>query len=255
MMRSVTAQEVLGIPLDGLDMEGAVAAVMALLDAHRAEPERATALVATVNPEFLMLARRDLEFRRVLGSAALRLADGWGVVWALRRRGRPATQVAGADLVPRLAAAVAERGYRLYLLGARPGVAAAAAARLQADHPELRVVGADPGSPRPEDDQAQADRVRAAAADLVLVAYGAPRQELWIARNAERLGAGVAIGVGGTFDYLAGRARRAPAVWRRLHAEWAWRLLHEPWRARRMAVLPRFALLVLLGRDRPRPGA
>lgn len=250
MMWSVTGQEVLGVAVDALDMDGAVARVVMLLDAHRAEPRRATALVATVNPEFLMLARRDPQFRRVLCSAALRLADGWGVVWALRRRGQPAAQVAGADLVPRLAAAAADRGYRLYLLGARPGVAEAAAARLQAAHPDLQVVGAEPGSPRPEDDQAQADRVRASRADLVLVAYGAPRQELWIARNSERMGAGVAIGVGGTFDYLAGRVRRAPSAWRRLHGEWAWRLLREPWRARRMAVLPRFALLVLLGRDR-----
>ena len=250
MMRSVPAQEVLGIAVEGLDMDGAVAAVVALLDAHRAEPERATALVATVNPEFLMLARRDPEFRKVLEAAALRLADGSGVVWALRRRGEAATQVAGADLVPRLAGAAAERGYRLYLLGAGPGVTEAAAAHLRSEHPNLQVVGAESGSPSPEHDLAQADRIRATSADLVLVAYGAPGQELWISRNAGRLGAGVAIGVGGTFDYLAGRVRRAPRVWRRLHGEWAWRLLHEPWRARRMAVLPHFALLVLLGRDR-----
>jgi N-acetylglucosaminyldiphosphoundecaprenol N-acetyl-beta-D-mannosaminyltransferase len=227
-----------------------VAAVVALLDDHRTDPRKPTALVATVNPEFLMRARRDPAFRRALGSATVRLADGWGVVWALRRRGHALTQVAGADLVPRLAAAAADRGYALYLLGAGPGVAEAAATQLRAGHPGLRVVGAEPGSPRPEEDRAQAERIRASGADLVLVAYGAPAQELWITRNAELLGAGVAIGVGGTFDYLAGRAQRAPETWRRLHGEWAWRLLHEPWRARRMAVLPRFALLVLLGRDR-----
>lgn len=250
MMWAVTAQRVLGIAVDELDMDGAVAAVVALLDAHRADPRRPAALVATVNPEFLMRARRDTAFRGALGSAALRLADGWGVVWALRRRGHAVTQVSGADLVPRLAGAAAERGFTLYLLGARPGVAEAAADRLRAGHPGLRVVGAEAGSPRAEDDLAQADRIREAGADLVLVAYGAPLQELWIARNAARLGAGVAIGVGGTFDYLAGRVRRAPETWRRLHGEWAWRLLREPWRARRMVVLPRFALLVLLGRDR-----
>lgn len=250
MMWPVAAQRVLGVAVDDLDMEGAVAGVVALIEAHRADPRRPTALVATVNPEFLMRARRDPAFRRALGSAALRLADGWGVVWALRRRGKVATQVSGADLVPRLAGAAVERGYSLYLLGARPGVAEAAAARLRAGHPGLRVVGAEPGSPRPDQDLAQAERVRVSGADLVLVAYGAPQQELWIARNAGRLGAGVAIGVGGTFDYLAGHARRAPEAWRRLHGEWAWRLLHEPWRARRMAVLPRFAILVLAGRDR-----
>lgn len=246
----MAAQRVLGIAVDELDMDAAVESVLALVDAHRSDPSRPASLVATVNPEFLMRARRDPAFRRALGTAALRLADGSGVVWALRRRGRQVSQVAGADLVPRLAAAAAERGYGLYLLGAEPGVAAEAAARLQEDHPGLRVVGAEPGSPRPEEDAVQTERIRASGADLVLVAFGAPGQELWIARNADRLGAGVAIGVGGTFDYLAGRARRAPEAWRRVHGEWAWRLIREPWRARRMAVLPHFALLVLLGRDR-----
>lgn len=246
----MAAQRVLGIAVDELDMDAAVESVLALVDAHRCDPSRPASLVATVNPEFLMRARRDPAFRRALGTAALRLADGSGVVWALRRRGRQVSQVAGADLVPRLAAAAAERGYGLYLLGAEPGVAAEAAARLRADHPGLRVVGAEPGSPRPEEDAVQTERIRASGADLVLVAFGAPGQELWIARNADRLGAGVAIGVGGTFDYLAGRARRAPEAWRRVHGEWAWRLIREPWRARRMAVLPHFALLVLLGRDR-----
>lgn len=246
----MAAQRVLGIAVDELDMDAAVESVLALVDAHRCDPSRPASLVATVNPEFLMRARRDPAFRRALGTAALRLADGSGVVWALRRRGRQVSQVAGADLVPRLAQAAAERGYGLYLLGAEPGVAAEAAARLQEDHPGLRVVGAEPGSPRPEEDAVQTERIRASGADLVLVAFGAPGQELWIARNADRLGAGVAIGVGGTFDYLAGRARRAPEAWRRVHGEWAWRLIREPWRARRMAVLPHFALLVLLGRDR-----
>ncbi|MGH7912570.1 MAG: WecB/TagA/CpsF family glycosyltransferase [Candidatus Dormibacteraceae bacterium] len=244
------AQRVFGVAVDEYDMEGAVQAILDLLDAHRQDPGRPAALVVTVNPEFLMRARKDPAVRRALGGATVRLADGSGVVWALRRRGRPATRVAGADLVPPLATALAGPGYSLYLLGAGPGVAETAASRLRARHPTLQIVGAEAGSAREADDEAQAARVRASGADLLLVAFGAPKQELWIARNRDRLGVGVAIGVGGTLDFLAGRVRRAPPTWRRAHLEWTWRLLREPWRARRMAVLPGFALLVLLGRDR-----
>lgn len=240
----------LGVVVDCVDMREAVAEIVRLAELGRAGEQPETRLVATVNPEFVMRARRDVVFRRVLAGAALRVPDGTGVVWALRRAGhRDAVRVAGVDLVPRLAEACARHRLSLYLLGAQPGVAAAAAARLQARVPGLRIVGAEPGSPLPEDDLDQARAIRDAAPDLLLVAYGAPKQELWIARNRHRLGGPVAIGVGGTFDFLAGRARRAPAAWQRLHLEWGWRLVREPWRVRRMATLPQFAMLVLLGRS------
>jgi N-acetylglucosaminyldiphosphoundecaprenol N-acetyl-beta-D-mannosaminyltransferase len=232
---------ILGVRVDCLDMAGAVETIGRMV-----EERGQTRLVATVNPEFVMRARADAQFRQVLEGAALCLADGIGVVWAMRRQGCPQSErVAGSDLVPHLARRCAASGWRPFLLGAAPGVAADAARRMEADNPGLRVAGVHAGSPAPDDDEETLRRIAAARPDLLLVAYGAPQQELWIARNLCRLGVPVAIGVGGTFDFLAGRVRRAPGWVRRAHLEWLWRLAMQPARVRRMAALPAFALAVL----------
>jgi N-acetylglucosaminyldiphosphoundecaprenol N-acetyl-beta-D-mannosaminyltransferase len=231
---------VLGVRVDELDIGGTLDRIEELLDAGGHH------LVATVNPEFVMLARRDPEFRRVLEGAALCLADGWGVTWAASRQGRPLpARVTGVDLIPALAERAARKGWRLFLLGAAPGVAEAVGSLLVAEHPTLAIAGYHAGVAGPEGDEESLRLIATAHPDIVLVAYGAPRQELWIARNLARLDAGVGIGVGGSFDYLSGRVRRAPAWMRRSGLEWLYRLLRQPWRARRMAVLPRFALEVL----------
>ena len=238
---------ILGVRVDCVDMAGAVAAI------ERMVTERGpTHLVATVNPEFVMRARVDEQFGAVLETASLCIADGIGVVWAMRRQGCPQFErVAGSDLVPALARSCASHGWRPFLLGARPGVAAECARRLEDGNPGLQIAGAFAGSPRPEDDEEALRRIAAAAPDLLMVAYGAPQQELWIARNRRRLEVPVAIGVGGTFDFLAGRVRRAPVWLRRAHLEWLWRLALQPKRAPRMVVLPAFyALAVLRKSDR-----
>lgn len=238
---AVSSVRVLGVRVDCLDMAGALDAIQGLV--AQGGPTR---LVATVNPEFVMRARTDAEFHGALERAALCLPDGIGVVWAMRRRGCPQQErVAGVDLVLRLAELCAQRGWRPFLLGAAPGVAEEAARRLQRSFPGLKVAGAHAGSPRPEDDADSLWRIREARPDLLLVAYGHPRQELWVERNRWRLGVPVAVGVGGSFDFIAGRVRRAPGPVRRLHLEWAWRLALQPWRLRRMAVLPAYAIAVL----------
>ena len=202
-------------------------------------------LVATVNPEFVMRARQDRDFARVLESADLCLADGTGVVWAARRQGCTIRgPVAGVDLIPLLATLCARRRFRLFLLGAAPGVAAELATRLRADNPELEVA-THTGSPDPSSDAETLRLIEDQHPHVVLVAYGAPRQELWIDRMSDRLGAAVAMGVGGSFDYLTGRVPRAPAWIRRAGMEWLYRLGNQPWRIRRMAVLPAYAVRVL----------
>ncbi len=202
-------------------------------------------LVATVNPEFIMRARRDPEFARVLESADLCLADGTGVVWAARRQGCSlAAPVTGTDLVPPLAELCAKRGFRLFLLGADPGVADDLAVRLRVEHPEL-AVAAHAGSPDPSADEETLSLIRAHRAQVVLVAFGAPKQEMWIDRLKDRAGVAVGIGVGGAFDYLTGRVPRAPLWMRRAGLEWLFRLVRQPWRVRRMAVLPVYAIKVL----------
>jgi N-acetylglucosaminyldiphosphoundecaprenol N-acetyl-beta-D-mannosaminyltransferase len=202
-------------------------------------------LVATVNPEFVMRARVDHEFARVLESADLCLADGSGVVWAARRQGcAMRAPVTGVDLIPRLADLCARRHFRLFLLGAAPGVAADLASRLAAARPGLEVA-AHSGSPSASSDAETLTAINSHKPRVLLVAYGHPNQELWIDRMSDRLGVAVAIGVGGAFDYLTGRIPRAPAWMRRAGLEWLFRLVRQPWRIRRMAVLPLYALRVL----------
>ena len=205
--------------------------------------------IATVNPEFVMAARRDPSFRAVLERADLCLPDGVGVTLAARYLGRPLRErVAGVDLVEGLAARAAREGWRLFLLGAGPGVAERAAGVLTSRNPGLTICGTYAGSPAREEEEGIVERVRAARTDLLLVAYGAPAQELWLARNLARTGAAVGIGVGGAFDYIAGVVPRAPAWVRRAGFEWLYRLLRQPWRWRRQLALPHYALLVLLRR-------
>lgn len=235
----MTQARVLGVRVDCLDMPATLDRIDELVQSGGMH------LVATVNPEFIMRARRDREFARVLESADLCLPDGTGVVWAARRQGCSITgPVTGADLVEPLAALCARRAYRLFLLGAAPGVASELAMGLRARHPHLEVA-AHPGSPDPSSDQETLSLIRAHGTQVLLVAFGAPKQELWIDRLKSRLGVGVGIGVGGAYDYLTGRVPRAPVWMRRAGLEWLHRLIRQPWRLRRMAVLPVYAIKVL----------
>jgi N-acetylglucosaminyldiphosphoundecaprenol N-acetyl-beta-D-mannosaminyltransferase len=230
---------VLGVRVDCVDMAGALSRIEAMVG------EGGHNLVATVNPEFVMRARKDPEFARVLDAAALSLPDGSGVVWAARRRGctmdRPVT---GVDLIPPLAELCERRGWGLFLLGAGPGVASELAEQLKAARPGLRVAS-HMGHADAWADEDALRVIRDAHPQVVLVAFGAPKQELWIDRAGRHVDAPVQIGVGGAFDYLTGRVPRAPAWMRRAGMEWAFRLARQPWRVRRMAVLPGFAVRVL----------
>ena len=230
---------ILGVRVDCLDTEGALETIRGFVASGRLHQ------VATVNPEFVMRARRDHEFARVLEAADLCLPDGTGVVWAARRQGcaieRP---VAGTDLVEPLAVVCAREKRRLFLLGAPPGVAADLADQLRNAHPELEVA-AHSGDPQQSHDEENLRLIREHRTDVLLVAYGAPAQEMWIDRLRGRLQVSVAMGVGGAFDYLTGRVPRAPAWMRGAGLEWLYRLAKQPWRFRRMAVLPVYALKVL----------
>ena len=236
----VRQTRVLGVRVDCVDMDGALARIESFVDAGGRHQ------VTTVNPEFVMRAGEDKEFARVLEAADLCLADGSGVVWAARRQGCVLTgPVTGVDLIPQLAALCARRQFRLFLLGAAPGVADDLAGHLRAQHPGLHVA-AHSGSPEPSADEETVGRITAERSQVLMVAYGAPNQELWIDRVVGRLGGvSVAIGVGGAFDYLTGRVPRAPLWMRRAGMEWVFRLARQPWRIRRMVVLPEYTLRVL----------
>jgi N-acetylglucosaminyldiphosphoundecaprenol N-acetyl-beta-D-mannosaminyltransferase len=232
---------ILGVRVDALAFDQALACVESFI------ADAGSHQIVTVNPEFVMTAQSDTEFRHIINTSALALPDGVGVCWASRRLGRPLPErIPGVELVERLAALAARRGYRLYLLGAMPGVADQAAEILRTRYPGLVIAGTYAGSPRMEDEAAIVDRVRATGPHLLFVAYGAPTQDCWIARNLHRLEVPVCIGVGGSFDYIAGIHARAPHWLRRLGLEWLHRLITQPRRWRRMLALPRFAWRVLI---------
>ena len=238
--------EILGVRFDNLTMAEAEAAALSLLD------ERRGAYVVTPNPEILLECRRDPDCARAVNGAALVLPDGIGDLYAARILGTPLRErVCGADLVPRLLAALAARGGSVFLYGARPGVADAAAQKLAARYPGLTIAGTENGFVA--DDGSLLARLRETGPDLLLVGLGAPKQELWMERHAGLEGLGLMIGVGGCLDVFAGTVRRAPAAWQRLGLEWLWRLLREPRRLGRMARLPG-VLLLALGERRKKTG-
>ncbi|MDM8519258.1 WecB/TagA/CpsF family glycosyltransferase [Anaerolineales bacterium HSG6] len=212
--------------------------------------------IVTVNPEFVVTAQSDEQFRQIINQADLALPDGIGILKAAQFLGQPAVpeRVAGSDLVVRLAELSHQHGYRIYFLGAWEGVAEQAIAVLKQRCPNLQVAGFFAGSPRLEDNEAIVERILPTRPDILLVAYGAPKQDKWIARNQARLQIPVAIGVGGSFDFIAGTVSRAPEWVQRLNLEWLHRLIKEPWRWRRIwNAVPRFSWLILrskLGRLR-----
>ena len=221
------AVRILDVEVDAVTLEQAVAMIGEAVDAHGGHGAT-TFQVATVNPEFVMSAQKDPEFSKVLELADLCLADGTGVVWAARRQGcELGGPVPGVDLIPPLAALCARRGFRLFLLGAAPGVAAELAARLRTEHAGLEVA-AHSGSPEHSSDEETLRLIHEHRAQVLLVAFGAPKQDLWIARLRDRLGVSVAIGVGCVFDLIAGRSRRAPRWMQQAGLEWAYRAAREP---------------------------
>jgi N-acetylglucosaminyldiphosphoundecaprenol N-acetyl-beta-D-mannosaminyltransferase len=220
-------------------------------EAHARRPGEATTLrhIITLNPEMVMAARRDPLLAAAILRADLTTADGVGVTWAARLHGRRLTRVTGVDLLEQSARLASERSYRLFLLGAAPGVAAEAAARLAERYPLLQPIGTVSGSPATGAEATILAQLSQIRPDILFVAFGSPAQEQWVAHLRDELGqsgVGVAVGVGGAFDFISGRAKRAPGWMRKVGLEWVYRLIHEPWRWRRMLTLPRFMLAVML---------
>ncbi len=212
-------------------------------------------MVLTPNVDHVVVAERSEEFRDAYAAADLSLADGMPIVWSSRLLGAPLPEkVSGSDLVLPLMDRAAARGWSVFLLGAGPGIANAAAERLRRER-RVHVVGTaapyvrvGPGEPDPDGDAA-VEAIRGARPDLVLVAFGAPKQEIWMHRRREALAPAVLLGVGASLDFVAGRVRRAPSWVSGAGLEWLWRLAREPRRlARRYLVEdPRF--LAVLWRE------
>ena len=232
---------ILGLPVDAVDRTEAAARCEEFLDGTG--PRQ----VVTANPLMILAAEKDPGLRSAFADAALIVPDGVGLVIAAVLQGRRGTRVPGIELMERLCARAAETGRTVFLLGAAPGVVEAASRRLVELNPALKIAGTRHGYFSGEGEEAVA-AVSRARPDLLFVALPTPFQDAWIHRNIGKLGAKVVMGVGGSFDVLSGRLRRAPSWMRSLGLEWLFRLIQEPGRWRRMLDLPIFLVRVLQDR-------
>lgn len=234
-------QTILGLPVDGITYDQWMEAIDSWIKQGSLQHH-----VCTVNPEFMMIAQKDSIFAGVLKRASICVPDGVGLLWASKRLGEPIPQrVTGSDGVPRIAQEANERGWKLFFLGAGEGVAQKAADVLHEKHPNLQIVGIYGGSPSPDEEDKIVQMVNDSGADILLVAYGAPKQDLWIARNLPRLKCKMAMGIGGSFDFIAGIVPRAPIWMQKNGLEWLYRLYLQPSRIGRMTRLPRFVWAVI----------
>jgi N-acetylglucosaminyldiphosphoundecaprenol N-acetyl-beta-D-mannosaminyltransferase len=214
------------VPFDNVTTEEAIGLIEQMVASKRPH------YLATANVDFLVQAQRDTELRRILCDAHMVLCDGTPLLWASRLLGNPLPErVAGADIVPLLIRVAAERGYRIFFLGASPEAAEQAVANLREQYPQLQIAGhySPPYKPLLEMDHEEIKRrIRAGKPDLLFVGFGCPKQEKWMAMHYVSLGVPVVVGVGATIDFLAGRVKRAPVWMRRGGVEWIFRLAQEP---------------------------
>ncbi|MGO0123370.1 WecB/TagA/CpsF family glycosyltransferase [Desulfothermobacter acidiphilus] len=230
---------ILGAPVDAVTLEEAVARVAAWLS------QGGRHQVLTLNPEYLYRAQREKDLLEIAWRANLVTADGVGILWAARQLGQALPgRVTGVDLLLALCQRAAVEGWRVAFLGGKPGVAEEAARRLRRRFPSLDVVATWHGYFGPGEEAGIVEQVRRLHPQLLFVGLGSPRQERWIDRYRWELEVPVLMGVGGSFDVLSGRVRRAPVWLQRAGLEWLWRLLLQPRRLGRILTLPRFAWLV-----------
>lgn len=240
---SVSRVSVLGVPVDCVDMQRAVAVVDQMVRGNRCE------LVLAVNPEKVMAARQDPLLLATLQQAGLLIPDGIGVVLAARLLGGGRiTRVPGADLMPALCNLAADRGHAVYLYGAAPQTNSAAVDVLRSRFPSLKIAGHTHGFHADDDVAGTVEDINRSGADILFVALGSPKQERWMSQHRDDLRVKVCQGVGGSFDVLAGIVKRAPPGFRHANLEWLYRLISQPRRAARQRVLPQFAFQVMKSR-------
>jgi len=237
---------ILGASIDNVTMDDAIERINSFITSDGSHQ------VVTVNLDFLRLAHESNEFRGIINSSDMAVADGMPLIWASRMMGAPLPErVTGVELVDRMCELAARKGYSIFLLGGASGVAAGAADVLQARYPGLRVAGiySPPMGFGDDEDQKMVEMIREAKPDMLFVAFGAPKQDNWIAAHQQELGVPVAVGIGGVFNFLTGRTRRAPSWIQRTGMEWFYRVAQEPtrlWRRYFLMDMPIMALMLLM---------
>lgn len=227
--------EILGVKVDAVTMIQAVDCVENLICAGK------PSIVATANAEMILNATHDAELKKILNSASLVVPDGAGTVWAARHLGKSMPErVAGFDLVQELMKVSPRKGWKFFLFGAAPGIADKAKLKAETLYPNVKIVGTRNGYFKPEDEPEIISQIKNSRADILLAALGVPKQEKWLFKYKDELKIPVSIGVGGTFDVMAGVVKRAPLWMQQARLEWLFRAMLQPSRAGRLLALPKF---------------
>lgn len=233
--------KILGVPVHPMTMKQAVDS----LEQRMLAGEQT--FVVTANAEIIMMCQEDAAYNSIISQKAeLVLPDGAGAVWAGRHLGyKVPERVAGFDLYNQLLALSAKKGYKAYFFGGSPGIAEAAKAKSEEMYPGVKIVGCHNGYFTDADVPAIIEAINQSGAEMLFVALGAPKQERWILAHREELKPRILMGIGGSFDVLAGKMERAPKWMQDASLEWAFRLYKQPSRFMRMLALPKFALKVI----------
>lgn len=231
--------DILGVKVDAVTMNQAVERVISLIN------EKNPAIVATANAEMLLRASHDEELKNILNDASLVVPDGAGTVWAAHYLGKSMPErVAGFDLVQELMKIAPAHDLKFFLFGAAPNVADKAKIKAESLYPGIKIVGTRNGYFKTADEPEIVSQIKNSGANILLAALGVPKQEKWLAKFKNQLNIPVSIGVGGTFDVMAGIVRRAPLWMQKARLEWLFRALLQPSRAGRLVALPKFVLKV-----------
>ncbi len=231
--------DILGVSVDSVTMQEAISKIETFFE------QRKPTLIATANAEMLMRATHDEELKKILNAAELVVPDGAGTVWAAHHLGYEMPErVAGYDLAQELMKRAPLKNRRVYFFGSAPGVADKAKLKAEELYSGIKIVGTRNGFFKAEDEPQIIADIKTAQPDLLLVALGVPKQEKWLAKYKDELNVPVSIGVGGTFDVMAGIMKRAPLWMQKAKLEWLFRAMLQPKRAGRLIALPKFVLKV-----------
>lgn len=212
-----------------------------LQEVHRFIDTKKPHQITTVNTEFVIAARQNPGFAKTINESDLSLADGAGIILAAKLLKQPKPpKISGVDFTPILAKEAARQNWSIFLLGGQGRVAEFAANKLKEQNPGLKIAGILETDPQ----NTPISQIRKAHPDILFVAWGAPKQDLWINQHKNELNIPVMMGVGGTFDFIVGKQKRAPKMIRNVGLEWLWRLTLEPWRWKRQLALPKMFLLI-----------
>lgn len=232
--------EILGVKVDAVTMTQAVACAEKLIAAKK------NSLIATANAEMLLMSTHDAELKTILNAAALVVPDGAGTVWAAHHLGHDMPErVAGFDLVQELMKISPAKGYKFFMFGSAPGIADKAKTKAEELYTGIKIVGTRNGYFTADDESEIIAQIKNSKPDVLLAALGVPKQEKWLYAHKNELGVPVSIGVGGTFDVMAGVVKRAPVWMQRAKLEWLYRAMLQPSRAGRLIALPKFVWKVI----------